>query len=882
MSQVFGRYVLEERLAEGGMGEVSLARQTGPDGFERWCVVKRMHAALAHDPHVVELFLHEARLMAQLSHPHIAQVYDFGKVDGVYYLAMERVEGATLREVLRDLRQRGLRMPLAHVCTVGLQVAQALECAHQARGPKGEALGLVHRDVSPSNILISKNGVTKLIDFGVAKTAARELLTRAGTVRGKVPYMSPEQLQGLEVDQRSDVYSLGLVLYELLTGARARDGQTADEVFDAARTRRLAPLEALRPDATRAIRQVVTRALEPERERRQQSASELALALERARADLTDAHSVRLGDLISALGAVAPAVKPTESNDGACPSETDLEAFSRGALAGPEAARVRAHLDGCDACRQVVSALSPEPSSNSLTTAAVGERIGRYVVEGRLGSGAMGLVLKARDPQLNRPVALKVLLPQGNSAERRTRLLRESQAAAQIRHPNVVSIYDVGEHGDELFIALELVEGPTLRAWLNAEPRPLARVIAVLREIGLGLEAIHAAGLVHRDIKPDNVLVDGAGHPRIADFGLVHVTHDSELEGELTKTGEVVGTPAYMAPEQLRGGVATAVSDQFSYCALAYEAVVGRRPFEGTTLVALRESIRSAALSSDAAGWRRAPGWLRSLLARGLAADPARRFESMHALNAEFAAKLERPRFAFTGALVSAAVLLAVVAGLGFWQFAPSPAAPPTLAAVPIEPPVPAAVPEPLPTEATAVGPEPLPTDATAVVPAEAAPTPVVVDQAPARSTGTLVVTSQTPLDVVVDGKSFGSTPRRVTLPEGPHAVTLRSKTAGVVHRASVVIEKGKVRPLDWYPPKVGVEVRAAPPQVEFSLFVDGAAVGSTPIAPFELTEGPHLVRATSDSGWVGEKKFVFGPGAWRLKITEHVGLELTRQDPSR
>ena len=258
MGELFGRYVVERRLALGGMAEVCLARQMGPSGFDRVCVLKRMHPALAQLPEIVELFLHEAQLTAQLSHPNIAQVYDFGEVNGAYFMALERVEGPSLREVITWYAGLQQLVPLPLACRVVSEVASALEAAHRAKDSSGAALNLVHRDVSPSNVLVATTGVTKLIDFGIAKTRASLVQTDQGLVRGKVAYMSPEQMRGEVLDGRSDVFSLGLVFYELITGRRAIAGRTDAERFEAAVVGAMVPVETLRPGLPPSLLAVLT------------------------------------------------------------------------------------------------------------------------------------------------------------------------------------------------------------------------------------------------------------------------------------------------------------------------------------------------------------------------------------------------------------------------------------------------------------------------------------------------------------------------------------------------------------------------------------------------------------------------------------------------
>jgi serine/threonine-protein kinase len=312
------------------------------------------------------------------------------------------------------------------------------------------------------------------------------------------------------------------------------------------------------------------------------------------------------------------------------------------------------HLDECAACRSVVADVvrSLEPTR---------EAVGRYVILDCIGSGAMGIVYTARDPDLGRKVALKLLRPDpGMDASRdaHTRLLREAQAMAQLSHPNVITIYDVGMRGDEVFLAMELVEGGTLTDWMRVPERPWRDVLAVFRKAGEGLAAAHDAGLVHRDFKPDNVLVGTDGRVRVTDFGLARYASGdapssdrslaeapTELATSMTRAGTLVGTPAYMSPEQLTGKPADARSDLFGFCVALFEALHGERPFAGSSLVELESAIeRGDVRRPTTPRARRVPAWLRRVVESGLAAAPERRPRSMRALLDALDAGVSRSR----------------------------------------------------------------------------------------------------------------------------------------------------------------------------------------------------------------------------------------------
>src|SRR5690242_19793521 len=212
------------------MAEVYLARQSGPAGFEKECVIKRILPSLAVDQQFVNMFLDEARIAARLSHPNIVQIFDLGSIgEGDYFLAMEHVHGVDLQQIEEAEAQRGGRIPLAIAVRIASNVAEGLEHAHRATDGRGHALGLVHRDVTPSNVIISFDGVSKILDFGIAKAVAQSKngrgRTEIGVIKGKIPYMSPEQVQGEALDFRSDLFSLGTMLYELTSGHKPFDGE---------------------------------------------------------------------------------------------------------------------------------------------------------------------------------------------------------------------------------------------------------------------------------------------------------------------------------------------------------------------------------------------------------------------------------------------------------------------------------------------------------------------------------------------------------------------------------------------------------------------------------------------------------------------------------
>ncbi len=377
-----------------------------------------------------------------------------------------------------------------------------------------------------------------------------------------------------------------------------------------------------------------------------------------------------------------------------CLTENEIVDFVVLNLEPDEASQAEAHIDTCSACRAVLIELArvfelrassvpepeevsqdeteaPEPALGLLPPELLrGSKVGRYMMLDLLGTGAMGVVFAAYDPELDRRVALKLLRERTGDDERNARMVREARATARLAHPNVVVVHDVGEFEGNVFMAMELVVGGTLGDWLKATERSRDAILDVFLDAGQGLLAAHAAGLVHRDFKPANVLMGDDERARVTDFGLARAgdsvettTHQAlvTLSGSgdvvITRTGALVGTPAYMSPEQFEGRVADARSDQFSYCVALAEALSGERPFEGRSLMELQASVCSGKLRPSALDALPRP--LQVALTRGLSVDPSERFPDMRSLlDVVTEVRRGRPRRAFKRASMLGVVVL--------------------------------------------------------------------------------------------------------------------------------------------------------------------------------------------------------------------------------
>ncbi|MCB9753296.1 MAG: tetratricopeptide repeat protein [Myxococcales bacterium] len=325
-----------------------------------------------------------------------------------------------------------------------------------------------------------------------------------------------------------------------------------------------------------------------------------------------------------------------------------------------------------------------------------GASLGRYVVLRTLGAGGVGIVYLAYDPELDRRVAVKLINREtrrrANRTEARGRLVREARAMAQLNHPNIITIHDVGTFNERVFLAMEYIEGETLGEWFKRQPRTVREIVRVFTEAARGLLAVHEAGFIHRDFKPDNVMISARGDVRVMDFGLVRgVGEDSALglssqpeisPGEsqimariqsrlnsesMTRTGLTMGTPAYMSPEQHSALPLDPRSDQFSYCVTLYEALYGKRPFAGRTLPELASAVINGRVEPPPRG-RRAPAWLRRLVLRGLSPDRARRHPSMEVVIDTLRGRTRRRRRRWIGVASTAALASAAAFGVAEWR----------------------------------------------------------------------------------------------------------------------------------------------------------------------------------------------------------------------
>jgi len=269
-----------DELGVGGMATVELARMDGAGGFQKWVAIKRIHPHLTEDPQFINMFLDEARIAASISHPNVAQVFDLGKYENTYWIAMEYLHGEPLREVYRINEERNEPTQPEIAARVIADAAEGLHAAHELRGKDGRPLNLVHRDVTPHNLFVTYDGVVKVVDFGIAKVTGSLSSTHAGTIKGKIAYMAPEQVRGRPIDRRTDIFALGVVLWELTTGRRLFRVDSDLATLSRVEACVVPPPSALNEDYAPALEEVLLRALQREPSERYQTARELSRALQ--------------------------------------------------------------------------------------------------------------------------------------------------------------------------------------------------------------------------------------------------------------------------------------------------------------------------------------------------------------------------------------------------------------------------------------------------------------------------------------------------------------------------------------------------------------------------------------------------------------------------
>jgi serine/threonine-protein kinase len=620
------------------MGEVFLASTTGIEGAERPVVVKVIRREHAKDPSFIARFLDEARVQAQLQHTGVAQVLDATIDDrtGEPYAVVEHVEGRSLGDVRARALQVGCSIGWADAVAITTLIAEGLAHVHERQDPSGKALSIVHRDLSPQNVMVSYTGDCKIIDFGTARGQNRRCHTVAGVVFAKPGYVAPEVANGDSGDARVDVYALGVMLWELCAGRRFLQGDAGVHMAAVARNAKDLPPVAASCGAPLELDGIIAKLTAFDRDARylaaRTAASDLARLLTATDALPSGERGVRarVAHLMNTLFAGEPGRTRREF--------ARLMASAR-ELRGEHPTPRRAPDP-----RPAAPAPPPLPAREGDVLPGT-----RYRVVRELGSGASSVVYEAEHLDLGRRVAIKVIAPeQSRSPELAARFRREARALSRLSHEALVTVHDVGAASDgRLFCVMELLEGETLEAHLVDKLAVDARVALRLCERVLAaLEVAHGASLVHRDIKPANIFLPSAptGAVKLLDFGLSRGADEAQpaaAAGGLS----LFGTPEYMAPEQAASGQVDARADLYAVGCVLYEMLTGRLPFEGPSAVAILDAKLkgSPERPRDAAPDRDIPVAVDALVMQALARHPSERFQSATEMRAAVEAALAVP-----------------------------------------------------------------------------------------------------------------------------------------------------------------------------------------------------------------------------------------------
>jgi serine/threonine protein kinase/predicted negative regulator of RcsB-dependent stress response len=649
------------------MGALYLAVH-GQRGLEKLCAVKTALPHLAGRSYV-QRFKDEAKVVVRLTHGNLVSVFDAGQVHGEIYLAMEFVEGKDLRAVWNRCAQKGIAFPLPVAAHIVKELVRGLAYAHSFEG-----LRLVHRDVSPPNVLLSYSGEVKLTDFGLATSTLKLEKTAPGVIFGKVSYMAPEQARAESLDGRCDIYSAGVILWELLTGrqlfsagARAPDGlgQEQDDLLEKVRHPQIVP------PSKRAIRvppeldAITMKALAVRPEDRYQTGEELRtdLAAFLARtAPAMDGHQVAhfmrelFGDIISREREERQALMASASAllDKAGDSQTNAVTPVAGE---PEGRGDRA--DTAPLGRRGKPEVPPDASRLSEEgSRMVGALLaGRYHIKRLRGEGGMGRVYEAEHIEIGKRVAVKVLHPAySRTPDLVERFRREARAASRIEHPNVVNVTDFGTTPEgSLFFVMEYIEGIELGLLIHREgPLAINHALRITEQMCAALQAAHDAGVIHRDLKPENILLVGpasartpSGHGvqsppegvaaapdivKVLDFGIAksdEVDDSPRVGKRLTRPGVAMGTPEYMAPEQAAGHPADPRSDIYAVGSILYEMLTGVPPYDGDNVMEILHKKANEPPRPIVELRPDVPAPVVALVERTMARNPAQRPQSM-------------------------------------------------------------------------------------------------------------------------------------------------------------------------------------------------------------------------------------------------------------
>ena len=552
------RYEILKRLGEGGMGAVYKARD---HELDRLVALKVIRPELAGHPDILRRFKQELILARQVTHKNVVRIFDLGSADGRKFITMDYIEGRDLKSILVE---RG-KLPPAEVVPIFQQICRGLEAAHVE--------GVVHRDLKPQNVMVDDAARVWLMDFGLARSMELSGLTRTGVLMGTPDYMSPEQARAEKVDARSDLFSLGIIVYEMLTGRLPFLADTLMAKLLQRVQQNATPVTEIDPSIPARLGAVVSKCLERDVSKRYQTIREI------------------LDDLLG-----------------------DTQTLGSSSSSG---------------CKSIPSSAPAAPSSISLAELVQAREFGpRYRIESEIGEGGMGKVYKAHDSDLDRTVALKLVRPElARDASSLQRFKQELLLASRISHRNILRIHDLGDVGGVKFISMAYIQGMDLHELIAKMGKlQTERVVDIAKQLAGALEAAHAEGVVHRDLKPRNVLITVDDHVYVSDFGLAK-SLDAETTA-MTRAGEVLGTPRYMSPEQAESKAADHRSDLYSLGVILYEMATGVVPFTGeSSLQVMFQHVQQAPKDPRLLN-PETPEYLATIILKCLEKDPVLRYQS--------------------------------------------------------------------------------------------------------------------------------------------------------------------------------------------------------------------------------------------------------------
>lgn len=649
-----GRWTLLKPLARGGMGEVYLGCSGGIEGAERPCVVKLVRREHAGDRSFLARFFDEARIQAQLQHPGIAQVLEASTdQSGKPYVVLEHIEGRNLSEIRQRAAQLKAPMSWADGVAIAVALSEALVHVHERTDARGRPLDIVHRDLSPQNVMVGYSGEVKLIDFGTARGENRKCQTVSGVVFAKPGYVAPEVANQSQPGPQADLYALGIILWELVMGRRFLTGDAGEHLSSVAAGERNPP-----PICT---------------------TKNVPLALDTAIARLTAFH---LADrYVSAREALTDLARVLSQ----APSLADGERSVRGrigqfmqSLYPSEPARTRAefaHLLADHRKRtQSKAAIPASPTPADVTRLLPGTR---YRIDGQLGKSDLSVVYEAQHIDLGRRVALKVLPREHcENPEFEAQFRREARTLAQLRHPNLVNLHDFGVSQDgRPYYAMELLSGKTLKELKDNAPLDWREALRVGLAVCEALSTAHQNGIVHRDVKPANILVTDTGTTKLIDFGVAQDKLDPPAKEEHSNTDalRVWGTPEYMAPEQFGSKPVDGRADIYALATVLYELVTGALPHTAESTVALldRKQADVPLAPRQRANNPHLPRTVDWALLKALSPEPSNRFSNALQFGEALQLALEAPkriRRARHTAIAAAASIATLALGASAYQ----------------------------------------------------------------------------------------------------------------------------------------------------------------------------------------------------------------------